>query len=41
MGTCGLIGTDDLLACFVAGNVFTQEYVYIHNCLVLLLNFLK
>ncbi|ODM23653.1 hypothetical protein SI65_01242 [Aspergillus cristatus] len=25
MGTCGLIGTDDLLACFVAGNVFTQD----------------
>lgn len=25
LGTCGLIGTDDLLACFVAGNVFTQE----------------
>lgn len=21
-----MIGTDDLLACFVAGNVFTQEY---------------
>ena len=27
LGTCGLIGTDDLLACFIAGNVFTQEYV--------------
>lgn len=26
VGTCGLIGTDDLLACFIAGNVFTQEY---------------
>ena len=25
MGTCGLIGTDDLLACFIAGNVFTQD----------------
>ncbi|PYH75384.1 hypothetical protein BO82DRAFT_360064 [Aspergillus uvarum CBS 121591] len=25
VGTCGLIGTDDLLACFVAGNVFTQD----------------
>ncbi|PYH33251.1 putative Na/H antiporter [Aspergillus neoniger CBS 115656] len=25
IGTCGLIGTDDLLACFVAGNVFTQD----------------
>jgi NhaP-type Na+/H+ or K+/H+ antiporter len=25
LGTCGMIGTDDLLACFVAGNVFTQE----------------
>lgn len=25
VGSCGLIGTDDLLACFVAGNVFTQD----------------
>ncbi|KKK12450.1 hypothetical protein P175DRAFT_0532195 [Aspergillus ochraceoroseus IBT 24754] len=25
VGTCGMIGTDDLLACFVAGNVFTQD----------------
>ncbi|KAF7172209.1 hypothetical protein CNMCM5623_004441 [Aspergillus felis] len=25
LGTCGMIGTDDLLACFVAGNVFTQD----------------
>ncbi|CRG83190.1 Na(+)/H(+) antiporter 1 [Talaromyces islandicus] len=25
MGTCGLIGTDDLLACFIAGNVFTHD----------------
>ncbi|KAJ5710530.1 Cation/H+ exchanger [Penicillium malachiteum] len=25
LGTCGLIGTDDLLACFIAGNVFTQD----------------
>ncbi|KAL4942027.1 Cation/H+ exchanger [Aspergillus oleicola] len=25
VGTCGLIGTDDLLACFVAGNIFTQD----------------
>ncbi|KAL2220434.1 Na/H antiporter [Thermoascus aurantiacus ATCC 26904] len=25
VGTCGMIGTDDLLACFVAGNVFTYE----------------
>ncbi|GAD97823.1 Na/H antiporter, putative [Paecilomyces variotii No. 5] len=25
VGTCGLIGTDDLLACFIAGNVFTQD----------------
>ena len=27
IGTCGMIGTDDVLACFVAGNVFTIEYV--------------
>jgi NhaP-type Na+/H+ or K+/H+ antiporter len=25
VGTCGLIGSDDVLACFVAGNVFTIE----------------
>ncbi|OJJ44150.1 hypothetical protein ASPZODRAFT_2113383 [Penicilliopsis zonata CBS 506.65] len=25
IGTCGLIGTDDLLSCFIAGNVFTQD----------------
>ncbi|KAF4581931.1 Na(+)/H(+) antiporter 2 [Ophiocordyceps camponoti-floridani] len=24
-GTCGLIGTDDLLACFIAGNAFTWD----------------
>ncbi|EPS45366.1 hypothetical protein H072_616 [Dactylellina haptotyla CBS 200.50] len=23
VGTCGMIGTDDVLACFIAGNVFT------------------
>ena len=25
VGTCGLIGSDDVLACFIAGNVFTVE----------------
>ncbi|KAA8647888.1 uncharacterized protein ATNIH1004_006590 [Aspergillus tanneri] len=25
LGTCGLIGTDDLLACFIAGYVFSQD----------------
>jgi len=25
VGTCGIIGSDDLLACFIAGNVFTLE----------------
>ncbi|OAA70600.1 Na(+)/H(+) antiporter 2 [Cordyceps fumosorosea ARSEF 2679] len=25
LGTCGLIGTDDVLACFVAGNAFTWD----------------
>lgn len=28
LGTCGSIGTDDLLACFVAGNVFTWDDWY-------------
>jgi hypothetical protein len=27
VGTCGMVGGDDVLACFVAGNVFTLEYV--------------
>jgi hypothetical protein len=25
MGTVGLIGSDDLLACFIAGNSFTWD----------------
>ena len=25
LGTCGMIGSDDILACFVAGNVFTWD----------------
>ncbi|KAA6409602.1 MAG: Na H antiporter [Lasallia pustulata] len=25
LGTCGMIGSDDVLACFVAGNVFTWD----------------
>ncbi|KAI2621886.1 Sodium/hydrogen exchanger family-domain-containing protein [Hypomontagnella submonticulosa] len=25
LGTCGLVGSDDILACFVAGNVFTWD----------------
>lgn len=25
LGTCGMIGTDDVLACFIAGNVFTWD----------------
>ena len=25
VGTCGLIGTDDVLACFIAGNIFTID----------------
>ncbi|RYP77605.1 hypothetical protein DL771_000973 [Monosporascus sp. 5C6A] len=25
VGTCGMIGSDDILACFVAGNVFTWD----------------
>ncbi|KAL8868945.1 MAG: hypothetical protein Q9174_004644 [Haloplaca sp. 1 TL-2023] len=28
LGTCGLIGTDDLLACFVAGNVLNWDDEY-------------
>ncbi|MCJ1307199.1 hypothetical protein MMC25_000845 [Agyrium rufum] len=25
IGTCGMVGTDDVLACFIAGNVFTID----------------
>ncbi|KAJ5085070.1 hypothetical protein N7532_009841 [Penicillium argentinense] len=25
LGTCGLVGTDDVLACFIAGNTFTWD----------------
>lgn len=25
VGTCGMIGTDDILACFIAGNIFTID----------------
>ena len=25
VGTCGMIGTDDVLACFIAGNAFTSD----------------
>jgi NhaP-type Na+/H+ or K+/H+ antiporter len=25
LGTCGLVGTDDILACFIAGNTFTWD----------------
>lgn len=25
MGTCGMVGSDDVLACFIAGNVFTWD----------------
>lgn len=25
LGTCGMIGSDDILACFVAGNIFTWD----------------
>jgi len=28
VGTCGLIGSDDVLACFIAGNVFTWDGWY-------------
>ena len=31
VGTCGMLGSDDVLACFIAGNVFTIEYV-VQSC---------
>ncbi|KAJ3578082.1 hypothetical protein NPX13_g2486 [Xylaria arbuscula] len=46
-GTCGLLGSDDILACFIAGNVFTwddwfrletlDEYALTKRCLLVLL----
>lgn len=32
-GTCGMIGSDDVLACFVAGNAFTWDDWYVTYCL--------
>lgn len=49
VGTCGLIGTDDLLACFVAGNLLNWDGSYleeteachdeVNSCVDVLLNF--
>lgn len=49
MGTCGAIGTDDLLACFVAGNALNWDGEYleeterrhdeVNSCVDVLLNF--
>lgn len=49
MGTCGAIGTDDLLACFVAGNALNWDGNYlreterrhdeVNSCIDVLLNF--
>lgn len=32
-GTCGMIGSDDVLACFVAGNTFTWDDWYVDGSL--------
>lgn len=49
IGICGLLGTDDLLACFVAGNVMNWNGLYleesekrhdeVNSCVDVLLNF--
>ena len=31
VGTCGMIGSDDVLACFVAGNAFTWDDWWVHR----------
>lgn len=31
VGTLGMLGSDDVLACFIAGNVFTWEQVPLHD----------
>ncbi|KAI1745492.1 Sodium/hydrogen exchanger family-domain-containing protein [Xylaria scruposa] len=37
-GTCGLIGSDDILACFIAGNVFTWDDCSLQPTIDMLLN---
>lgn len=32
IGTCGMIGTDDLLACFVAGSVLNWDGAFLKEC---------
>ena len=32
LGTCGSLGTDDLLACFVAGNALNWDGRYLEEC---------
>ncbi|KAK2759987.1 hypothetical protein FQN54_002723 [Arachnomyces sp. PD_36] len=49
LGTCGSLGTDDLLACFIAGNALNWDGGYLHesearhdevnSCIDVLLNF--
>jgi NhaP-type Na+/H+ or K+/H+ antiporter len=49
VGVCGMLGTDDLLACFVAGNAMNWDGEYLHeteerhdevnSCMDVLLNF--
>jgi NhaP-type Na+/H+ or K+/H+ antiporter len=49
IGVCGLVGTDDLLACFVAGNAFNWNGLYleesdkrhdeVNSCVDVILNF--
>ncbi|MBE3046171.1 hypothetical protein IMZ48_27265 [Candidatus Bathyarchaeota archaeon] len=51
IGTCGAIGTDDLLACFVAGNLLNWDGEFlaeterrhdeVNSCIDVLLNFGK
>ncbi|KAI1362519.1 Sodium/hydrogen exchanger family-domain-containing protein [Xylaria arbuscula] len=37
-GTCGLLGSDDILACFIAGNVFTWDDCSLQPTIDMLLN---
>ncbi|ORY64071.1 Sodium/hydrogen exchanger family-domain-containing protein [Pseudomassariella vexata] len=37
-GTCGMVGSDDVLACFIAGNVFTWDDCSLQPTIDMLLN---
>lgn len=41
VGTCGMVGSDDVLACFVVGNTFTWDVGFLRDCPGSLKHFLR